>query len=225
MSSVPRQIDPEATRQGILDAAERIFIAKGFSGTSINAIAQEAGVTKSLVFHHFGSKEGLWREMARRFYDQYHHAQQALFDEDVGLDDMLLRSIRTMFEMMRRHPEVLRLEMWEQLDGLICQEKPDDVAAEGIRRFQLGQEMGMLRRDVPAPFMLIAFLSLVKHWFIMKRHFVSPDRCFAEMMPDGDLDEQYLDALIKIYLEGILPRGEQDSSASVSGAVPSNSQE
>ena len=47
-------------RADILTAAEREFSAAGFSGGRIERIALAAGVNKQLLFHYFGSKEGLF---------------------------------------------------------------------------------------------------------------------------------------------------------------------
>lgn len=47
------------TRARIRDAALALFGARGFTGTSVRAIADEAGVSAALVIHHFGSKEAL----------------------------------------------------------------------------------------------------------------------------------------------------------------------
>src|SRR5690606_25552520 len=54
-----RRRDPDATRAEILEAAEQLFLQDGFGRTSISAIARLAGVTKSLIHHHFGTKEAL----------------------------------------------------------------------------------------------------------------------------------------------------------------------
>ncbi len=43
----------------ILDAAEKLFVDNGFSGTSLRAIIKEAGVNTAAVHYHYGSKEGL----------------------------------------------------------------------------------------------------------------------------------------------------------------------
>lgn len=45
--------------QRILDAAINLFGGHGFKGTSLKAIAAEAGVSQALVVHHYGSKDGL----------------------------------------------------------------------------------------------------------------------------------------------------------------------
>ncbi len=73
-----RRRDPEATRLAILDAAEAIFVEKGFAAASMSDIAARAVVTKSLIHHHFGSKEELWVEVKRRSVEEYAKAQRAI---------------------------------------------------------------------------------------------------------------------------------------------------
>jgi AcrR family transcriptional regulator len=48
-------------RARIREAAFRLFAAQGVAGTSLRAIAEEAGTSAALVVHHFGSKDGLVR--------------------------------------------------------------------------------------------------------------------------------------------------------------------
>ncbi|CAD7340223.1 TetR/AcrR family transcriptional regulator [Sphingomonadales bacterium 56] len=50
----------------ILDAAERIFLAQGFSGASIEAIATAAGTSKQTIYARFGSKEKLFLAVSER---------------------------------------------------------------------------------------------------------------------------------------------------------------
>jgi TetR/AcrR family transcriptional regulator len=51
---------PRSRRSDILGAAEHEFITAGFAGARIERIAAAAGVNKQLLFHYFGSKEGLF---------------------------------------------------------------------------------------------------------------------------------------------------------------------
>jgi TetR/AcrR family transcriptional regulator len=55
--------DSERTRKRILDAAAKIFAAKGFDGASVSDIARRARVSKQLVHHHFRGKESLFEEV------------------------------------------------------------------------------------------------------------------------------------------------------------------
>src|SRR5690348_17437726 len=52
-------------RAAILEAAKRLFPQHGFEGTSMDAVAAEAGVSKLTVYSHFGGKEALFIETVR----------------------------------------------------------------------------------------------------------------------------------------------------------------
>ena len=52
--------------EAILDAAGRLFDAHGFEGASMSAITLQSGVSKGTVYHHFGSKAGLFGAFVRR---------------------------------------------------------------------------------------------------------------------------------------------------------------
>jgi AcrR family transcriptional regulator len=62
------------TRERLLDAASKVFARKGFASTSVDEVAEEAGVTKGAVYSNFDSKEDLVRavldeRLERRFLD------------------------------------------------------------------------------------------------------------------------------------------------------------
>jgi AcrR family transcriptional regulator len=56
---VRKRLTAEARRAGILDAASRVFSARGYHSASIDDIAAEAGVSKALIYEHFASKQEL----------------------------------------------------------------------------------------------------------------------------------------------------------------------
>jgi len=59
-----------STKDEILNAAEGIFVERGFSGSSMKSIAEKAHVAKSLLYHYFASKRELWDEVIhRRVFD------------------------------------------------------------------------------------------------------------------------------------------------------------
>jgi TetR/AcrR family transcriptional regulator len=61
--------DPERTRGNLLDSAYREFSALGFHGASIEGICKRAGVSKQILFHHFGSKEKIYLEVLEKAYE------------------------------------------------------------------------------------------------------------------------------------------------------------
>lgn len=64
-----RRSKVDRTRADLLDAAARVFSAKGFEGASVDDVATEAGYTKGAVYAHFGSKRDLFLAVARSVLD------------------------------------------------------------------------------------------------------------------------------------------------------------
>lgn len=56
------------TKQKLLDAAQELMLAKGFTATSVDEICEAAGLTKGSFFHYFEDKEHLGRAVAEGFY-------------------------------------------------------------------------------------------------------------------------------------------------------------
>jgi TetR/AcrR family transcriptional regulator of autoinduction and epiphytic fitness len=62
-SSVKRKAQARETRRSILDAAHELFVATGYAATTIQAIAERAGVAVQTVYAGFGSKRELLRQL------------------------------------------------------------------------------------------------------------------------------------------------------------------
>jgi len=60
MSAAGRRPGNADTRGEIVEAAKRVFAAKGYDGTSLRAVAREAGVDPALVHHYFDGKASLF---------------------------------------------------------------------------------------------------------------------------------------------------------------------
>src|ERR1700704_1466636 len=59
-------LGPERRRPLVLDAAFELFLEHGYDGTSMEAVARAAGVTKPVVYDCFASKEELFTALLRR---------------------------------------------------------------------------------------------------------------------------------------------------------------
>jgi AcrR family transcriptional regulator len=60
----------ELPEHRILDAAMRVFRRHGFRRSTIEQAAEEAGLTRQALYHHFSSKEALFRGAIARFYER-----------------------------------------------------------------------------------------------------------------------------------------------------------
>jgi AcrR family transcriptional regulator len=81
----------------ILDAAMRVFRRHGFRRSSIEQTAEEAGLTRQALYHHFPSKEALFRGAIERLYEQALVAEDAAAkaaeEADRDLADVIVAEI------------------------------------------------------------------------------------------------------------------------------------
>ena len=115
-------LDPEKTRESILDAAAALFVEKGFAAVSMSAIADGAGVTKSLIHHHFGSKQDLWNQVKMRTFAGYAEKQAMLLAGSDGAGMKLVEeSMSLYFRYMRANPglvDTLKVEVYGSLSPM-----------------------------------------------------------------------------------------------------------
>lgn len=100
----------------IVKAAERQFAEKGFSGTTVSAIAEAAGLPKPNVLYYFKSKEGLYRAVLQRILKLWMQAMQDLHPEDhprEALRAYIVRKVR----QSRDYPEASKIFAAEILHG------------------------------------------------------------------------------------------------------------
>lgn len=78
-------------RAAILAAAKALFIRNAFAGTSMDAIAAEAGVSKLTVYSHFGDKDNLFREVIRARIEDLLPEHTYDYDGASPITDTLMR--------------------------------------------------------------------------------------------------------------------------------------
>lgn len=69
-TSESRRARATVTRTALLDAAARLVAERGYEGASVGDIAEAAGYTKGALYSQFGSKNGLFVALARRWFDE-----------------------------------------------------------------------------------------------------------------------------------------------------------
>jgi AcrR family transcriptional regulator len=91
MSKAKRQRDADNSRQRIFEAARVRFSNCSYEGVGVREIAADAGLDPALVARYFGSKEGLFREVAAQAFDS-----KALLTE--GIERLPLNSSKMLFD-------------------------------------------------------------------------------------------------------------------------------
>src|SRR4051794_38851938 len=104
-------LGPERRRPQVLDAALELFLERGYEGTSMDAVARAAGVTKPVVYACFAGKEELFRALLRREEERILAEIQAAF-EGSDLSDpegTLVEGFTGFLGAVAASPEVYRL--------------------------------------------------------------------------------------------------------------------
>ena len=91
--SPPRLTDRK--RAAVLAAAVSEFRAKGFDSTSMDRIAEVAGVSKRTVYNHFSSKEVLFEAMVHQLKQRCAATAEFAYAPDVPLDEQLAEIARS----------------------------------------------------------------------------------------------------------------------------------
>ena len=65
------RLSSEDRRLHIIDAALGLFASKGLNGTRTKEIARAAGISETLIFQHFKTKEDLYRAALKELFDTH----------------------------------------------------------------------------------------------------------------------------------------------------------
>ena len=207
MTRRPR--DAEATRNAILDVAEKLFVTEGFGSTSMARIGQACGCANSLIVHHFGSKEGLWNQVKDRAFAGFVEENQRIFrDQPVSVAGMR-ESAEAYFHLLKNNPQLVQLLQRAEMERDPNRSRMNTRQLDPfVARMREAQEAGILRDDVPAAHLLLILINVLTRWF-EARHLFSG----WEALGDGDTDRQFLDSVHKVILEGALtPTAREGSS-------------
>jgi AcrR family transcriptional regulator len=115
-------------REQILDVTEAIVETDGFHAVSIDRVAREAGITRPVVYTHFGDLQGLLHALVDRGNERTLEALARIVPtEPGGRPELLLDSLRQFLETVRDDPATWRL-------ALLPPQSAPRVLAERIAR-------------------------------------------------------------------------------------------
>ena len=105
-------LGPERRRPLVLDAAHDLFLANGFDGTSMDAIAAAAGVSKPVVYDCFASKDELFTAMLDREEARVLRETEAALRTSGGATDpegALIRGFEAFLTAVAESPDIYRV--------------------------------------------------------------------------------------------------------------------
>lgn len=104
-----RKRDADATKSRILAAAKTEFARLGLGGARVDDIAERAETNKRMIYHYFGSKEGLFRAVLEEAYLDIRNAEQSLELDDLAPREALETLVRFTWAYYLENPEFITL--------------------------------------------------------------------------------------------------------------------
>jgi TetR/AcrR family transcriptional regulator len=109
--------DAERTQQAILAAAEVEFADKGLAGARVDAIAEQSGANKRMLYYYFGSKENLYVAVLERAYGAMRQAERELNLIDLDPLDAIRKLVEFKFDYLLGHPTIICLLAGENMQN------------------------------------------------------------------------------------------------------------
>lgn len=117
-------------RRLLLDAARDLFARRDYRATTTREIAEAAGVSEYLLFRHFGSKAGLFREALvtpfTNFLDEFRTTWQTVVPEETDEEELSRQFVGQLYDVLVEHQGLLLTLV--AAEGL----SDEDIEAAGI---------------------------------------------------------------------------------------------
>lgn len=97
------------TKTKIIEAAQSEFAEFGLAGARVDRIARKAGVNKAMLYYHFHSKEELYKEVVRRFFEHLSDQIQARFSPDDRLERILQSILQVQVETFKKNTDLVQI--------------------------------------------------------------------------------------------------------------------
>jgi len=151
----------------IIDAALKVFSAKGYANTRIADIAKETGMSYGLVYHYFGTKEKLFDIIMEDWWNGFYDALEILKHSALTTEENLIGIIRYILGVYEMNPNQLSIFVTEVCRGFVYHNDP-----KGKDKFRKlfafcqdimleGQHKGILRTDIQPIYLAYLFLGAI----------------------------------------------------------------
>ena len=178
------------TEEKIIASAEKLFYQKGKSGTSMQDIADDAGINRTLLNYYYRSKDQLFEAVFRRALGSFVPSLAAMLRSDISFEEYVPVLIETVIDAMIENPQIPIFVLQELSSNpermpQIIKEwgfDPSIVIEKMTKEGQVPSTMGMEPRQV-----ILNLMSLCIFPFAARP-------VVTEILYDGD-NEAYLEAM------------------------------
>ncbi len=146
-----RSIAQEEKRRVILDAAVRVFARRGYHGSRVGDIAEEAGIAHGLLYHYFASKEEVLATVFRENWGRLLAAFHQVEASGEPAPEQLRRVAKILLRSWRDDPDLVRVMVREVARSPHLQQQVGEIREAFLviqRIVERGQAEGTFRGDL-----------------------------------------------------------------------------
>lgn len=147
-----RNKHPEVTVNKILEVSKRLFLEKGYDNTKIQDIADELGMTKGAIYHHFESKEEIMNKLGETMFIHNNPFEIVKKRNDLnGLEKMKLaiKLNQSNEQMVELTNQALPLLENPQILAKMFESNYQNLLPYWLELIQEGQEDGSIKTEQP----------------------------------------------------------------------------
>ena len=186
------------TQTEITKAAHRLFLERGYHGTSMRDIAREAGIALGGIYNHFASKEDIFLAV----FIEHHPYRDVLPAMNAAQGETIEAFVRDaaaqMLDALGESQDFLNLTFIELVEfkGQHIPQLFESIFPQILEFAQRMVEGQGELRSVPLPILVRAFIGLFISYYMT-------ETLIGRQLPD-EMQRNALDHFVDIYLHGIL---------------------
>jgi len=203
--------DPKGTRRKILDAATDEFARHGYGGARIERISARARTVDRMLYYYFGSKEGLFRAVLEKAYEDLGQAEQALNLLGAPPLEGMRALIAFTWNYYVEHPEFIRVLNSENLQRGVHLRRAQRVSTLAFPLLSIledllarGAKAGVFRKNVDAIQVYITIAAL--GYFYLSNRYTLTRFLAVDLMTDKALAVR-LEHVTQVVLTFLQPTG------------------
>jgi TetR/AcrR family transcriptional regulator len=126
-------VTPLSSRDKILEVSEVLFARRGYAGVGLREVAEQAGLGKSSLFHHFKSKDALYSEVLGEVLGRIKRVLDPIAASHTAPELRLVAWVEGLVDVLASHPGTARLLMRALVeDDPLGPDLPEAIAAEQV---------------------------------------------------------------------------------------------
>lgn len=162
----PRRREPRRRRGEVLDAAVRIFHAKGYDATSIQDIADEVGILKGSIYYYITSKEDVLFEILSDVHEEAFKAVQDALAVDGDPLQRIRAFVTTLAQFNADYPERMGIFLHDLRS--LSEDRRNEIVRKRDRYDKMlrkmiseGQDQGLVCPDIDPKLATLAIMGMI----------------------------------------------------------------